>query len=106
MYDHIGLKVKDLDASARFYSAALAALGHVLCSRDDSGASSGPVALPRQGFVGSRSTRSAPCPSSLSLTTQRSPVAAIFGVSRRSGSPLGMRRRRAAAQPISPSRHV
>ena len=24
MYDHIGLKVKDLDAAVRFYSAALA----------------------------------------------------------------------------------
>jgi catechol 2,3-dioxygenase-like lactoylglutathione lyase family enzyme len=41
MYDHIGFKVKDLDASVRFYSAALAALGHVLCSRDDTGASFG-----------------------------------------------------------------
>ncbi len=29
MYDHIGLRVKDLDAAARFYRAALEALGHV-----------------------------------------------------------------------------
>ena len=35
MYDHIGLKVKSLDASVRFYTAALAPLGFVLCSRDD-----------------------------------------------------------------------
>lgn len=42
MYDHIGLKVKDLDAAVRFYQAALAPLGHVLCSRDDSGAGFGP----------------------------------------------------------------
>lgn len=42
MYDHIGLKVRDIDASVRFYSAALAALGHELCSRDDSGAGLGP----------------------------------------------------------------
>ena len=35
MYDHIGLKVGDLDASVRFYTAALAPLGYVLCSRDD-----------------------------------------------------------------------
>ena len=35
MYDHIGLKVKDLRASVRFYQAALASLGHVVCSQDD-----------------------------------------------------------------------
>jgi catechol 2,3-dioxygenase-like lactoylglutathione lyase family enzyme len=46
MYDHIGLKVKDLDASVRFYTAALAPLGHVLCSRDDSGAGFGPPGEP------------------------------------------------------------
>jgi catechol 2,3-dioxygenase-like lactoylglutathione lyase family enzyme len=42
MYDHIGLSVKDLDASVRFYGAALAALGYVLCSRDDTSAGFGP----------------------------------------------------------------
>ena len=42
MYDHIGLKVGDLDASVRFYSAALAPLGYQLCSRDASGAGFGP----------------------------------------------------------------
>ena len=36
MYDHIGLRVADLAASVRFYTAALAPLGFVLCSRDDS----------------------------------------------------------------------
>ena len=46
MYDHIGLKVKSLDASVRFYTAALAPLGHVLCSRDDSGAGFGPKGEP------------------------------------------------------------
>ena len=34
MYDHIGLKVKDIEASARFYEAVLAPLGFV---RDGSG---------------------------------------------------------------------
>jgi catechol 2,3-dioxygenase-like lactoylglutathione lyase family enzyme len=42
MYDHIGLKVKDLDASVRFYKAALAPLGHVLCFSDTALAGFGP----------------------------------------------------------------
>lgn len=46
MYDHIGLRVNDLDASVRFYTAALAPLGFVLCSRDDSGAGFGPPDAP------------------------------------------------------------
>jgi len=46
MYDHVGLKAKDLDASVRFYTAALSALGHVLCSRDDAGAGFGPKGEP------------------------------------------------------------
>ena len=46
MYDHIGLKVKSLDASVRFYTAALAPLGYVLCSRDESGAGFGPKGEP------------------------------------------------------------
>jgi catechol 2,3-dioxygenase-like lactoylglutathione lyase family enzyme len=46
MYDHIGLKVKDLDASVRFYTAALGALGHELASSDESGAGLGPRGAP------------------------------------------------------------
>jgi len=42
MFDHIGLKVQDLDASVKFYTAALAPLGFVLNSRDDNGAGFGP----------------------------------------------------------------
>jgi catechol 2,3-dioxygenase-like lactoylglutathione lyase family enzyme len=46
MYDHIGLKVRDIDASVRFYSAALAPLGYELCSRDVTGAGFGPPGQP------------------------------------------------------------
>jgi len=46
MYDHIGIKVANLDASVRFYGAALAPLGYVLCSRDAAGAGFGPEGAP------------------------------------------------------------
>lgn len=46
MYDHIGLKVKDVAASARFYKAALSGLGHVQHSLDAVGAGFGPPAGP------------------------------------------------------------
>ena len=46
MYDHVGLHVKDLKASVRFYRAALAGLGHALCSEDASGAGFGPEGAP------------------------------------------------------------
>jgi catechol 2,3-dioxygenase-like lactoylglutathione lyase family enzyme len=46
MYDHLGLKVKSLDASVRFYGAALAPLGHVLASRDQTTAGFGPPGEP------------------------------------------------------------
>jgi catechol 2,3-dioxygenase-like lactoylglutathione lyase family enzyme len=46
MYDHLGLKVGNLDASVRFYTTALAPLGLELCSRDDSGAGFGPKGEP------------------------------------------------------------
>jgi catechol 2,3-dioxygenase-like lactoylglutathione lyase family enzyme len=46
VYDHIGLKVKDLQASVRFYAAALAPLGHVLGPHDKSYAGLGPKDAP------------------------------------------------------------
>ena len=36
MYDHIGLRVKDIKASARFYTAALAPLGLIAGLSGDS----------------------------------------------------------------------
>jgi len=56
MYDHIGLQVKDIDASVRFYEAALAPLGHVLCSRDESGAGFGPRGEPALWLYGGNGT--------------------------------------------------
>ena len=46
MFDHVGLKVKHLDRSVAFYSAALAELGYVLCSRDQTSAGFGPAGEP------------------------------------------------------------
>jgi catechol 2,3-dioxygenase-like lactoylglutathione lyase family enzyme len=37
MYDHIGLRVEDIDRSTRFYEAALAPLGYGLRTRGDTG---------------------------------------------------------------------
>jgi catechol 2,3-dioxygenase-like lactoylglutathione lyase family enzyme len=46
MFDHIGLKVKNLSASTRFYEAALGALGHELGPKDDAYAGLGPAGEP------------------------------------------------------------
>ncbi len=46
MFDHIGIKTANIDRGVAFYTAALAPLGHTLCSRDDSGAGFGPANQP------------------------------------------------------------
>ena len=46
MFDHIGLRVTDLAASARFYEAALAPLGYAVCSRDATSVGLGPPEAP------------------------------------------------------------
>ncbi len=57
MYDHIGLHVKDLAASVRFYQAALAALGHGLCSQDAGGAGFGPDGEPALWLYADKGTK-------------------------------------------------
>jgi catechol 2,3-dioxygenase-like lactoylglutathione lyase family enzyme len=46
MFDHVGLRVRDLAAGIRFYEAALAPLGLVLCSSDEATAGFGPEGAP------------------------------------------------------------
>jgi catechol 2,3-dioxygenase-like lactoylglutathione lyase family enzyme len=46
MFDHLGLRTGKLDASVRFYEAALGPLGYRLASRDDQGAGLGPPGAP------------------------------------------------------------
>src|SRR5258706_15394647 len=46
MYDHIGLKVKDMKAGVRFYAAVLAPLGHAPGASGDGYAGFGPKGSP------------------------------------------------------------
>ena len=46
MFDHIGLRVRDLGAASRLYAAMLAPLGHVPGARDASYAGFGPEGKP------------------------------------------------------------
>ena len=46
MYDHIGIKTRNLAASVRFYAASLSSLGHVLASQNAGGAGLGPAGAP------------------------------------------------------------
>jgi catechol 2,3-dioxygenase-like lactoylglutathione lyase family enzyme len=46
MYDHIGLKVKSIEASVRFFESALKPLGYVVASRDEASAGLGPPGEP------------------------------------------------------------
>ncbi len=54
MYDHVGLKVSDLEASVRFYEAALAPLGHVVCTRGEGYVGIGPEGAPALWLYRSR----------------------------------------------------
>jgi catechol 2,3-dioxygenase-like lactoylglutathione lyase family enzyme len=57
MYDHVGLHVKDLAASVRFYKAALGGLGHVLGSQDAGGAGFGPEGAPALWLYADKGTK-------------------------------------------------
>jgi len=57
MYDHLGLKVGNLDASIAFYAAALTPLGHVMSSRDADGAGFGPPGAPALWLYRDRAAR-------------------------------------------------
>ncbi len=46
MFDHIGLRVKNLDKASRLYEAMLAPLGHVAGARDTTYAGFGPKGAP------------------------------------------------------------
>jgi catechol 2,3-dioxygenase-like lactoylglutathione lyase family enzyme len=46
VFDHIGLKVRELDKSVAFYRAALAPLGHEVASEDSEAAGIGPAGEP------------------------------------------------------------
>jgi catechol 2,3-dioxygenase-like lactoylglutathione lyase family enzyme len=46
VFDHIGIRVKDLAASSAFYKTVLATLGHVPGYADDTTASFGPPGAP------------------------------------------------------------
>ena len=46
MYDHVGIRVRNLETSVKFYVAALAPLGYVLCSKDANSAGFGPKGEP------------------------------------------------------------
>jgi catechol 2,3-dioxygenase-like lactoylglutathione lyase family enzyme len=93
MYDHIGLKVKNLDASVRFYTAALAPLGYVLCSHDASGAGFGPKGEPALWLYPHQELR-APAPTSRSAPP----------ITRRSGNSTAQAQQPVAATTAQPAR--
>ena len=60
MFDHIGIKARDLDVSVRFYSEALAPLGHVLGYSDATCAGFGPKDAPALWIYAAKDTKPGP----------------------------------------------
>ena len=71
MFDHIGLHVRDLTTSISFYTAALAPLGFVLCSRDDTSAGFGPKGAPALWLYAA--PKSKPTPIHVAFTSSKRP---------------------------------
>lgn len=59
MYDHVGLKVRDLAKSVAFYRAALGALGHSVGSQGEGYAGLGPKGAPALWLYESATSSSA-----------------------------------------------
>jgi catechol 2,3-dioxygenase-like lactoylglutathione lyase family enzyme len=76
MFDHIGLRVKDLEAARKLYAAMLAPLGHVLGPSGKEYAGFGPkdkpklwLHLDKKGVPTTRPTTTAPSCSTAKATT-------------------------------------
>ena len=83
MFDHIGIHVRDLSTSITFYTAALAPLGHVLCSSDATSAGFGPPGASALWLYTSKSKSTG-----IHLaftTTKRSIVDAFYSAGREAG---------------------
>lgn len=76
MYDHVGLKTKNLTASVRFYRAALAALGHDLCSNDEASAGFGPKGAPAFWLYHDEGTHE--CPTHVAFTANERAAVRAF----------------------------
>lgn len=96
MFDHIGLHVRDLDASIKFYTAVLAPFGHVLGSRDDTSAGFGPPGAPSLWLYAAKA-KSTGIHLALS-TTKRALVDKFHAAGIEARRPVGQRVRRYRAR--------
>ena len=59
MFDHLGIHVKNLSKSSRFYEAVLAPLGYVVGTRDSTSVSFGPPGAPALYLYSGKASASA-----------------------------------------------